>query len=87
MDEITKLNQLTKEQLRTVVLFMLRDTLNWSTNDRVVETIRQHNAMQYEAIKHQIDKQYKKVAKLNADYQMAEGFVFKLQDYKNQEEE
>jgi len=61
MDTIDKLNQLSKEQLRTVVLFMLRDTLNWSTNDRVVETIRQHNAMQYEAIKHQIDKQFKHI--------------------------
>jgi len=59
MDTIDKLNQLSKEQLRTVILFMLRDTLNWSTNDRVVQTIRQHNAMQYEAIKHQINKQFK----------------------------
>jgi len=59
MDEIIKLNQLTKKQLRTIILFMLRDTLNWSTNDRVIETIRQHNAMQYEAIKYQINKHYK----------------------------
>lgn len=61
MDYIYKLNKLNKEQLLTVLLFMMRDVLNWSTNDRVVESIRQHNAMQYEALKHQIDKQYKKI--------------------------
>jgi hypothetical protein len=63
MDTIEKLNELSKEQLRNVILFMLRDTLNWSTNDRVVQTIRQHNAMQYEAIKYQIDKQFNKLIK------------------------
>ena len=61
MDYIYKLNKLNKEQLLTVLLFMMRDVLNWSTNDRVVESLRQHNAMQYEALKHQIDKQYKKI--------------------------
>lgn len=63
MDTIEKLNELSKEQLRNVILFMLRDTLNWSTNDRVVQTIRQHNAMQYEAIKYQINKQFNKLIK------------------------
>jgi hypothetical protein len=63
LDTIEKLNQLNKEQLRTVILFMLRDTLNWSTNIRVVDMIRQHNAMQYEAIKHQINKAYTKLVK------------------------
>jgi uncharacterized protein (UPF0333 family) len=63
MDTIEKLNELSKEQLRNVILFMLRDTLNWSTNDRVVQIIRQHNAMQYEAIKYQIDKQFNKLIK------------------------
>ena len=58
METITKLMSLNKDSQQIVLLWILRDLINWKTNDRVREDIRGHSAMLYEAIQHQINKAY-----------------------------
>mgnify|MGYP001198878408 FL=1 len=63
METITKLMSLNKDSQQIVLLWILRDLINWKTNDRVREDIRGHSAMLYEAIQHQINKAYDKQTK------------------------
>ena len=63
METITKLMSLNKDSQQIVLLWILRDLINWKTNDRVREDIRSHSAMLYEAIQHQINKAYDKQTK------------------------
>jgi hypothetical protein len=54
---LNKLELLTKKQLKTVILWMIRDLVNWKTNDRVRDELRSHSAMLLEAFLYQINKQ------------------------------
>ncbi|BAQ84980.1 hypothetical protein [uncultured Mediterranean phage uvMED] len=54
---IEKLNKLNNKQLTTIILWLIRDLLNWSKNDRVRDDLRSHSAMILEAFLYQINKQ------------------------------
>jgi len=54
---LNKLELLTKKQLKTVILWMIRDLVNWKTNDRVRDELRTHSGMLLEALLYQITKQ------------------------------
>ena len=54
---LNKLELLTKKQLKTVILWMIRDLVNWKTNDRVRDELRTHSGMLLEAFLYQINKQ------------------------------
>ena len=63
METISKLMSLNKDSQQIVLLWILRDLINWKTNDRVRDDIRNHSAMLYEAVQHQINKVYDKQTK------------------------
>ena len=52
-----KLQLLNNKQLTTIILWLIRDLLNWSKNDRVRDELRSHSAMILEAFLYQINKQ------------------------------
>ncbi len=54
---IEKLHLLNNKQLTTIILWLIRDLLNWSKNDRVRDELRSHSAMLLEAFLYQINKQ------------------------------
>jgi hypothetical protein len=54
---IEKLQLLNNKQLTTIILWLIRDLLNWSKNDRVRDELRSHSAMLLEAFLYQINKQ------------------------------
>ena len=54
---IEKLQLLSNKQLTTIILWLIRDLLNWSKNDRVRDELRSHSAMLLEAFLYQINKQ------------------------------
>lgn len=54
---IEKLKLLNNKQLTTIILWLIRDLLNWSKNDRVRDELRSHSAMLLEAFIYQINKQ------------------------------
>ncbi|MAV33542.1 MAG: hypothetical protein CMQ02_08925 [Gammaproteobacteria bacterium] len=54
---IEKLQLLSNKQLTTIILWLIRDLLNWSKNDRVRDELRSHSAMILEAFLYQINKQ------------------------------
>lgn len=54
---IEKLKLLNNKQLTTIILWLIRDLLNWSKNDRVRDELRSHSAMILEAFLYQINKQ------------------------------
>jgi hypothetical protein len=54
---IKKLQLLNNKQLTTIILWLIRDLLNWSKNDRVRDELRSHSAMILEAFLYQINKQ------------------------------
>jgi hypothetical protein len=54
---IEKLKLLNNKQLTTIILWLIRDLLNWSKNDRVRDELRSHSAMLLEAFLYQINKQ------------------------------
>jgi hypothetical protein len=58
MDEaINKLQLLNNKQLTRIILWLIRDLLNWSKNDRVRDDLRTHSAMILEAFLYQINKE------------------------------
>ena len=63
METITKLMSLNKDSQQIVLLWILRDLLNWKSDDRVKSELRNHSAMLYEALQHQINKAYVKQMK------------------------
>ena len=54
---IKKLQLLNNKQLTTIILWLIRDLLNWSKNDRVRDDLRSHSAIILEAFLYQINKQ------------------------------
>lgn len=54
---IEKLQLLNNKQLTNIILWLIRDLLNWSKNDRVRDELRSHSAMILEAFLYQINKQ------------------------------
>ena len=56
-EALTKLQLLTKKQLTRIILWLIRDLINWKTDNRVIETKREHNALMLEALLHQINKE------------------------------
>ena len=54
MEKIFLLNN---KQLTRIILWIIRDLLNWSKNDRVRDELRSHSAMILEAFLYQINKQ------------------------------
>jgi len=54
---IKKLQLLNNKQLTTIILWLIKDLLNWSKNDRVRDELRSHSAMILEAFLYQINKQ------------------------------
>tara|TARA_S200002703_G_scaffold101366_1_gene87805 strand:- start:460 stop:654 length:195 start_codon:yes stop_codon:yes gene_type:complete len=54
---IKKLQLLNNKQLTNIILWLIRDLLNWSKNDRVRDELRSHSAMILEAFLYQINKQ------------------------------
>ena len=54
---IEKLQLLNNKQLTNIILWLIRDLLNWSKNDRVRDELRSHSAMLLEAFLYQINKQ------------------------------
>ncbi len=54
---IEKLQLLNNKQLTNIILWLIRDLLNWSKNDRVRDELRSHSAMLLEAFIYQINKQ------------------------------
>ena len=54
---IKKLQLLNNKQLTTIILWLIRDLLNWSKNDRVRDELRSHSAMLLEALIYQINKE------------------------------
>ena len=45
---------LDKDKLQSIVLWVLRDLINWKTNDRVKQELRDYSAMLLEAFEYQI---------------------------------
>lgn len=54
---IEKLQLLNNKQLTNIILWLIRDLLNWSKNNRVRHDLRLHSAMLLEAFLYQINKQ------------------------------
>jgi len=54
---IEKLQLLNNKQLTRIILWILRDLINWSKNDRVRDELRTHSAMLLEALIYQINKE------------------------------
>lgn len=54
MEKIFLLNN---KQLTRIILWIIRDLLNWSKNDRVRDELRSHSAMLLEAFIYQINKE------------------------------
>jgi|TARA_R100001463_G_scaffold110494_1_gene165250 hypothetical protein len=54
---IEKLQLLNNKQLTRIILWLIRDLLNWSKNDRVRDELRSHSAMILEAFLYQINKE------------------------------
>ena len=54
---IEKLQLLNNKQLTKIILWILRDLINWSKNDRVRDELRSHSAMLLEALIYQINKE------------------------------
>ena len=54
---IEKLQLLNNKQLTRIILWLIRDLLNWSKNDRVRNELRSHSAMILEAFIYQINKE------------------------------
>ena len=54
---IEKLQLLNNKQLTRIILWILRDLINWSKNDRVRDELRSHSAMLLEALIYQINKE------------------------------
>jgi len=54
---LEKLKLLNNKQLTNIILWLIRDLLNWSKNDRVRDELRSHSAMLLEAFLYQINKQ------------------------------
>jgi hypothetical protein len=54
---IEKLQLLNNKQLTRIILWLIRDLLNWSKNDRVRDELRSHSAMLLEAFIYQINKE------------------------------
>lgn len=54
MEKILLLNN---KQLTRIILWIIRDLLNWSKNDRVRDELRSHSAMLLEAFIYQINKE------------------------------
>jgi hypothetical protein len=54
---IEKLQLLNNKQLTRIILWLIRDLLNWSKNDRVRDELRSHSAMLLEAFIYQIKKE------------------------------
>ena len=56
-EALTKLQLLTNKQLTRIILWLIRDLINWKTDNRVIETKREHSALMLEALLHQINKE------------------------------
>lgn len=54
---IEKLQLLNNKQLTNIILWLIRDLLDWSKNNRVRDELRSHSAMLLEAFLYQINKQ------------------------------
>lgn len=54
---IEKLQLLNNKQLTRIILWLIRDLINWSKNDRVRDELRSHSAMLLEAFLYQINKE------------------------------
>lgn len=54
---IEKLQLLKNKQLTRIILWIIRDLINWSKNDRVRDELRSHSAMLLEALIYQINKE------------------------------
>jgi len=52
-----KISLLNNKQLTRIILWLIRDLINWSKNDRVRDELRSHSAMLLEAFLYQINKQ------------------------------
>ena len=63
METITKLMSLNKDNQQIILLWIVRDLLNWKSDDRVKSELRNHSAMLYEGLQHQINKVYDKQTK------------------------
>ena len=60
VEKIDIIMNLDKDKLQSIVLWILRDLINWKTNDRVVPELRNHSAMLLEAFEYQITKAHTK---------------------------
>ena len=60
VEKIDIIMNLDKDKLQSLVLWLLRDLINWKTNDRVIPELRNHSAMLLEAFEYQITKAHTK---------------------------
>ena len=56
-EALNKLQLLNNKQLTRIILWLIRDLVNWSKNDRVIDSTRTHSAMLLEAMLYQINKE------------------------------
>jgi hypothetical protein len=56
VEKIDIIMNLDKDKLQSIVLWVLRDLLNWNTNDRVKLELRDFSGMLLEAFEYQITK-------------------------------
>ena len=60
VEKIDIIMNLDKDKLQSIVLWVLRDLINWKTNERVKQELRDYSAMLLEAFEYQITKAHTK---------------------------